>query len=196
VLEHLAASAASLPPSRGLPLAATPPARASVDDGRRAVRPRAPAAPQSAAAGLDAPGREAASPGAPGPVADGDEDPWSEEGAPPPDEAAAFGADFAPGPPPGDPEDGPPLEELEAQMRGELAAREVAAPRSRPGRAAPAPEGEDEEPAGRGGRAPLPPLDELVARLDPAVREALEELFRTRFVSVKRLSRRDLTGGE
>lgn len=34
---------------------------------------------------------------------------------------------------------------------------------------------------------PLPPLDELVQRVPPEVREALDELFRARFVTVKRV---------
>ncbi|MBL9214347.1 MAG: hypothetical protein JNG83_02605 [Opitutaceae bacterium] len=35
--------------------------------------------------------------------------------------------------------------------------------------------------------APLPPMDELVNRIPAPVREAMEELFRARFVTVRRL---------
>lgn len=35
--------------------------------------------------------------------------------------------------------------------------------------------------------APLPPLDELVKRIPNEVRETLDELFRVRFVAVKRV---------
>lgn len=38
----------------------------------------------------------------------------------------------------------------------------------------------------------LPPLDELVKRIPPAVRESLEDLFRARFVTVKRVPARAL----
>lgn len=37
--------------------------------------------------------------------------------------------------------------------------------------------------------APLPKLDELVKRIPPTVRETLDELFRAKFVSVKRVDR-------
>ncbi len=40
--------------------------------------------------------------------------------------------------------------------------------------------------------APLPPLDSLVSRLRPEVREVLDELFRARFTSVRRVSSRVL----
>ncbi len=36
-------------------------------------------------------------------------------------------------------------------------------------------------------RRPLPPLDELVGRIPPEVREALEDLFRAKFVRVTRV---------
>ena len=38
--------------------------------------------------------------------------------------------------------------------------------------------------------------DELVARLPPAVRETLDELFRARFVRVTRLPRKTLTAAK
>jgi hypothetical protein len=38
----------------------------------------------------------------------------------------------------------------------------------------------------------LPKLDELVARIPAGVREALEDLFRARFVAVKRVPRKAL----
>ena len=39
----------------------------------------------------------------------------------------------------------------------------------------------------------LPPLDELVKRLSPAVRETLDDLFRARFVTVRRLPAKALS---
>jgi len=53
------------------------------------------------------------------------------------------------------------------------------------------PEAAETEPAG-----PAPELDDLVARLPPAVRETLDELFRARFVRVTRLSRKSLTAAK
>lgn len=38
----------------------------------------------------------------------------------------------------------------------------------------------------------LPPLDELVARIPPEVRDVLEDLFRARFVTVKRFPKKAL----
>lgn len=38
----------------------------------------------------------------------------------------------------------------------------------------------------------LPPLDELVKKIPPEVRDALEDLFRARFVSVKRFPKKAL----
>ena len=35
--------------------------------------------------------------------------------------------------------------------------------------------------------APLPPLEELIQRVPPAVREALDDLFRAKFTSVRRV---------
>ena len=39
---------------------------------------------------------------------------------------------------------------------------------------------------------PLPPLDELVQRIPAEVRDTLEDLFRARFVAVKRVPKRAL----
>lgn len=36
-------------------------------------------------------------------------------------------------------------------------------------------------------KAPLPPLDELVQRVPPGVRQLMDELFRANFVTVKRV---------
>lgn len=38
----------------------------------------------------------------------------------------------------------------------------------------------------------LPPLNELVERIPPAVREALDDLFRARFVAVRRVPKKAL----
>lgn len=74
-------------------------------------------------------------------------------------------------------------------MRAELAARDgrpAASPAAR--RAASAKE--DDEDAAGSAKTPLPELDDLVARLPAEVRDTLDELFRTRFVSVKKLPRK------
>jgi len=47
--------------------------------------------------------------------------------------------------------------------------------------------GEETEPKGT-----LPPLEELVKRIPPEVREALEDLFRAKFVKVKRVPKQAL----
>lgn len=47
----------------------------------------------------------------------------------------------------------------------------------------------EEPPEETDGKA-LPPLDELVKRISPEIRETLEDLFRARFVAVKRLPRK------
>lgn len=74
-----------------------------------------------------------------------------------------------------------PDEDTEMAMRSELRSRgEVAV-------AAPA---RNTEEAVDG--APLPPLDSLVSRLKPEVREVLDELFRARFTSVRRVSPQSL----
>ncbi len=161
VRAYVAASAASAPPPRGLPLAPAV-ARGSV-----------------------------AAPGAPGGaferLAAGDGGGVGE------DEAVAA---FTPGPPVA--EDGPPLEDLEAQMGGEVAARDASAATgvvARPARRGTARGGDgadDDLPPGIK-NAPLPELDALVARLPAELRETLEDLLRARFVAVKRVPGRDLS---
>ena len=88
-----------------------------------------------------------------------------------------------------EPEPAWPDESAEAQFLAE--ARE----RGEPVSAAPTPTAEPEapepDPAG-----PAPDLDALVARLPPAVRETLDELFRARFVRVTRLPRKTLTAAK
>jgi len=42
--------------------------------------------------------------------------------------------------------------------------------------------------------APLPALDELVKRIPPAAREAMDELFRAKFTTVKRVPAKALKG--
>lgn len=157
----MAESAASAPPPRpGPPL--IPPPRAS----------QTPAGPFVA-------GRPAAGEGA-----EGDEEAWpalvSAPGSAPGFAAGGGGED-----------DGPPLEELEAQMGRELAARDSSAAAVAPAarRRAAAPD-EDEDDGARGGKAPLPELDSLVARIPEDVRATLEELFRARFVAVKKLPKK------
>ncbi|MBC8010919.1 MAG: hypothetical protein H7067_12580 [Burkholderiales bacterium] len=78
-------------------------------------------------------------------------------------------------------------------MRGEIASRgdsrSPAAPRASARR--PATEDDDDDaPSGGGKGAPLPELDALVARLPAEVRDTLDELFRARFVSVKKLPKK------
>lgn len=90
-------------------------------------------------------------------------------------------------PPPAS-EEGPSLEELEAQMQGDVSGgmvSERAAPERRARRAST--EDGDETVA-----AALPELDALVQRLPSEVRETLDELFRARFVAVKRVPARAL----
>lgn len=79
-------------------------------------------------------------------------------------------------------EDAPvfPDEETEMAMRSELRARGEAVE----AKLASAAEPED--------AAPLPPLDQLVSRLSPDVREVLDELFRARFTAVRRVPARAL----
>ena len=83
--------------------------------------------------------------------------------------------------------EGPPLEDLEAQMRGEVSARDQSAAASPAARRAAA-AADDEEAEGKG--AALPEVDALVARLPAEVRETLDELFRARFVAVKKLPKK------
>ncbi len=84
--------------------------------------------------------------------------------------------------------DGPSLEELEAQMGGEIAARDGAAGSVRSSRPAASPREEEEE--NSASSSALPDLDDLVARLPGEVRETLDELFRARFVKVRKLPKK------
>ncbi len=106
------------------------------------------------------------------------------------DEAAAPTTSSADG---GD-DDGPPIEDLEAQMHGEVPAQ-ARAESGRPSRSRPAARGDEDEEEGRSSVS-LPELDELVARLPGEVRETLDELFRARFVSVKKLPKRVFTSAK
>lgn len=83
------------------------------------------------------------------------------------------------------------MEELEAQMQGDVSggmAGERAAPERTERRARRASTGDDDETVA----AALPELDALVQRLPSEVRETLDELFRARFVAVKRVPARAL----
>ncbi len=81
-----------------------------------------------------------------------------------------------------------PTEAAEAEFLGEARERgEVQSePTGRPGATAPDPSVTEEK------TGPLPELDSLVSRLDPAVRQTLDELFRARFVSVRRVAKKAL----
>jgi hypothetical protein len=84
-------------------------------------------------------------------------------------------------------DDGAPVGPNESEEASFLAEqRAQPAPATPSGRAAAVEEPED--------RAPLPPLDELVNRVPPAARDLLEELFRAKFVTVKRVPRSALKG--
>lgn len=72
-------------------------------------------------------------------------------------------------------------------MHGELAEREAGASASPSARRAAAKGGDEDEAGDKA--AKLPELDELVARIPAEAREVLDELFRARFVSVKKLPR-------
>lgn len=50
------------------------------------------------------------------------------------------------------------------------------------------------EPVEENDKKPLPKLDELVGKIPADVRDALEDLFRARFVSVKRIPKKALKG--
>jgi len=94
--------------------------------------------------------------------------------------------------PAGGDDDGPPLDELDAQMHNEPAAQ-AARESPRAARRAPSARSEhDEDEDARSSSEPLPELNDLVAKLPTEVRETLEELFRARFVTVKKISRRVL----
>jgi hypothetical protein len=79
-------------------------------------------------------------------------------------------------------------------MRSEVAARdEGATSGASPAARRRAASAEDDEEDGAGAAAakgPLPEIDDLVARLPAEVRETLDELFRARFVAVKKLPKR------
>lgn len=90
--------------------------------------------------------------------------------------------------PPASDEEGPPLAELEAQMRGEIIARDATGVASPSARRAAASVAEDDDADGKA--TALPDIDALVARLPAEVRETLDELFRARFVSVKKLPKK------
>lgn len=84
-------------------------------------------------------------------------------------------------------EDGPPAFDeaaesafrAEARDRGEAVARPVAA---------------DNGEADDDGSKAMPKLDELVNRIPPEIRDVLDELFRARFVTVKRFPKKVLKG--
>jgi hypothetical protein len=79
-----------------------------------------------------------------------------------------------------------PDEAAESAMVSELRGRgEVVAPPAAAGDAAEA--ADETEPKGA-----LPPLDELVNKIPAEVRDTLEDLFRARFVTVKRMPKKAL----
>lgn len=164
---YVAASAASAPPPRGLPLSVTAPARNSVSSGV----PRVPSAFAPATTASAAPAADAGS---------GEGGDWEDGVAP----ADYFSGDSSSdtGVPPDD--SGPPIEELESRMAGEVAAQQAAAASAARKRPA-AREGAEDDDASA--KTPLPDLDALIERLAPEVRETLDELFRVRFVSVKKV---------
>ncbi len=102
-----------------------------------------------------------------------------------------------------DGEDGPPLTELEAQMGGEVGARDTARS-AQPTSSANSPSGatrrgaarasadadDDDADSGSARGAALPGLETLVARLPEEVRATLVELFRAKFIAVKKLPKR------
>lgn len=71
-----------------------------------------------------------------------------------------------------------PSESEESAFLAEQRDESYGGPASAPSRAA-LPEVEE--------KGPLPPLDDLVNRIPPATRELLDELFRAKFVTVKRV---------
>jgi hypothetical protein len=102
--------------------------------------------------------------------------------APEPVRAAAPAAGF-----PEEPGSPPPGEAEEAAFLAEAGARGgdpvMTMPEPPPGEAAAAPAAPE---------APLPALDELVARIPAEVRATLDELFRARFSDVRRAREKDL----
>jgi len=91
--------------------------------------------------------------------------------------------------PPGESDPAWPDESAEAQFLA--GARERGEAVSATPTPAAEPEAAETELAG-----PMPELDDLVARLPPAVRETLDELFRARFVRVTRLPRKTPTAAK
>lgn len=89
--------------------------------------------------------------------------------------------------------DSPPLSEEEgaANWPDEAAESSFLAEARNRGEAV-APPKPKEEVADDSEAKPLPSLDELVQRIPAEVREALEDLFRARFVTVKRVPKRAL----
>lgn len=159
MLTYVAESAASAPPPRGLPFA-PPAARASGGNGY---------VPPALLAGT---------------TETIDEDAQPAFAAPGGAEAAGYASASASG----DEDEGPPLEALEAQMSGEVAARDAAAGAAR--RPVRAKAGDDDDETDGAAASALPEIDALTARLPAEVRETLDELFRARFVSVKRLPKK------
>jgi len=89
----------------------------------------------------------------------------------------------------GDDGEGPPPDALEAQMRGETAARNAAfSPRKKASVAR-----EDETAVAAG---PMPELDVLLARVPAEVKATLDELFRVRFQGVRRLPEKALINAQ
>lgn len=99
------------------------------------------------------------------------------------DEAAEIAADLRELPASVSPDDGAPSGFDEAAESAFLAEA-----RARGETVAPAPKKEDapDETESK----PLPSLNELVERIPPEVRETLDDLFRARFVTVKRIPKR------
>ncbi len=86
--------------------------------------------------------------------------------------------------PPGD--EAPPAVWPDESAEAAFIAEEKAKGEPGPARGRPA------DPPEEADLAPLPPLAELVDRIPADVRETLEDLFRARFVTVKRIPRRAL----
>ena len=94
-------------------------------------------------------------------------------------------ASFSEAPPPPVEDDGPPTFDAAAESAFLAEARERGEP------VAPVPLDDTPEPEEANPKA-LPPLDTLVKRISPEVRELLDELFRARFVKVTRVPRKAL----
>lgn len=147
MVAYLAASEASAPPKRGLPLAAiVPPRNSSATSVAGAV----------STVGVDDQATD-----------------WTE--AVSPSSLAVTAGD----------EGGPSLEDLEAQMGREIAAKDVDQPVQK--KNARTTSGPADETEGRANLGPLPELDVLLNRLPTELRESVEELLRVRFTAVKRV---------